>query len=374
MSFMGRLKGPSSLAFVIGISALIFSLLPLRTAFEMGDDEGYEVIKGFMCSKGFKLYTEIWNDQPPVSTMILRKAFELWGPSIFIARLVAAGFGLVLLAAFHELVRKRSGHWTAMLATFFLLASPGVLILCVSVMLEVPAFATALVSAWLLFEWGKRRHWVWLVASGAVMALALQIKLTAALILPAIMIELLFLSWPTVKAKPATVNARVTGKKGRKPNIIEPQSNASSQDDFWKTLLKQITARMVLWGLSMVLVFATIGLTWGKGALASSWKSHTSSQVVAGLDRVEDHKFDPRLLRNHFECAVAAAVCLLAAFQQKRMREVSFPLALLVTAAMIHTVHRPWWNYYYLHLAIPLAWLAGWAVSEAVKVVFRLQS
>lgn len=37
----------------------------------------------------------------------------------------------------------------------------------------------------------------------------------------------------------------------------------------------------------------------------------------------------------------------------------------LGTALSIHLVHRPWWPYYYLHLAIPLAWLAGLAVGEA---------
>jgi 4-amino-4-deoxy-L-arabinose transferase-like glycosyltransferase len=146
--------------------------------------------RGLMCSKGYRLYTEIWNDQPPVSTMILKTAFHWFGTSILTARLVAAGFGLLLMGAFHELVRLRSGKWAALLATFFLLASPGVLLLSVSVMLEVPAFATALLSALLLLLWLKRQHPLWLFASGAVMAIALQIKLTSALVAPAILIEL----------------------------------------------------------------------------------------------------------------------------------------------------------------------------------------
>jgi hypothetical protein len=55
--------------------------------------------------------------------------------------------------------------------------------------------------------------------------------------------------------------------------------------------------------------------------------------------------------------------------RQKRWRELSFPLALLLTAVAVHTVHRPWWGYYYLHFAVPLAWLAGLATSEVLKAI-----
>ena len=317
---------------------LLYSQLPLGTAFEMGDDEGFEVIKGFMCSKGYTLYTHIWNDQPPVSTMLLSTAFKLCGPTILTARLVAAGFGLLLVAAFHELVRRRSGPWAALLATFLLVASPGVLLLMVSVMLEAPALATALLSAWVLAGWYKRRHWAWLLASGGIMAVAMQIKLTSALVVPAVVVELFLASW--ARARP-----------------------------LWPAVSK-----VLCWGASVAVVFTVIGLTWGKGALESSWKSHTSSKVVEGLDRPEDHKFEPRLLRSHVECVAGAAVGIIVALRRSRWREIAFPLVLLTTVSAIHAVHRPWWNYYYLHLAIPLAWLAGWTLNEIIQAVRRLQS
>jgi hypothetical protein len=40
------LKNAWGLLLVLGACCLIFSLLPLGTAFEMGDNEGFEVIKG----------------------------------------------------------------------------------------------------------------------------------------------------------------------------------------------------------------------------------------------------------------------------------------------------------------------------------------
>lgn len=111
----------------------------------------------------------------------------------------------------------------------------------------------------------------------------------------------------------------------------------------------------------------------GKGSLESSWKSHTGSQLVEGMDRPQDHKFEPRLLENHVECVVGAGLGMIAALRWKRWREVAFPIVLLVTASAVHAVHRPWWNYYYLHLALPLAWLAGWTSNEIIKAVRRLQ-
>jgi hypothetical protein len=57
---------------------------------------------------------------------------------------------------------------------------------------------------------------------------------------------------------------------------------------------------------------------------------------------------------------------------RRRWREFAFPLILLGTALSVHLVHRPWWMYYYLHLAIPMAWLAGFAVNEAIAKVSNL--
>src|SRR5512138_2630796 len=103
-----------------------------------------------MVNKGYALYTRIWNDQPPVFTMLLCGAFKAGGTSILTARLVACGFGLLLVSGFHELVRARSGTRTALFAAFLLLASPSVLVLGASAMLECPAFATGLLAAWCL--------------------------------------------------------------------------------------------------------------------------------------------------------------------------------------------------------------------------------
>ena len=56
----------------------------------------------------------------------------------------------------------------------------------------------------------------------------------------------------------------------------------------------------------------------------------------------------------------------------RRWREAAFPIVFLATVSFIHAFHRPWWSYYYLHFAIPLAWLSAFAVGEAIAISGQL--
>ena len=315
---------------VLAFYAFLIALLPIGTAFQFGDDEGFEVIKPFLIYKGHRLYTEIWNDQPPVLTVILACAFKMFGPTILVARSVAVVFGAILLVSFHELVRARCDKWAALISSVLLLTAPSVLLLSASVMLEAAAIGTALAAVWMMFIWGQRRHWGFLVASGVLAGVALQIKMTAAVVLPALLVELLLLT----KAKPIKVWVKATTLPGS------------------------------IWGTCLLAFLVLIGMTWGKGSLKSSWKSHTGTQEISGLQRPEDQKFQPRLLKDHLETVVLAGMAVALILWWKRLRELAFPLAMLGTVSVIHAVHRPWWNYYYLHFAIPLAWLAGRVLYE----------
>ena len=163
--------------------------------FQLGVDEGYELIKGWMVSEGFLLYEQVWNDQPPLHTLLLGALFKGFGPSTVVARVYAALFGGVLMVALIALPTKRGNLFAGMLVLFFWVMSPDAMFLSASVMLEIPAMACGLAAAWLVFVWGGQRHWGWLAAAGVVMGLALLVKLTSALMLPAIGVEIIALAW-----------------------------------------------------------------------------------------------------------------------------------------------------------------------------------
>jgi 4-amino-4-deoxy-L-arabinose transferase-like glycosyltransferase len=329
-------------AFGLGVLALgilvIYAMLPLETGLQLGGDEGYQLITSFLMSKGFVLYKDIWYDQPRVLVLLLELAFRTLGPSIFAARLIAAAFGLVLFAIFYQVVKLRSGRWTAILAAFFLLAAPSVLELSVSVMQEVPAFALALLSVLLVFHWSKRSHWSWVAASGAVMGLALATKLTGALVVPAIVVELVL-------------------------SQTSKQHSPPTRSSFLPALQ---------WSLAAGITLVCILLLWGRGGLHSSYQAHFATPAPYGAERPADFPMPLGVFFDHFECVLAAALGITLVIKRRQLRQFCLPAIWLATALVVHLFHRPWWMYYYLHLAIPMAWFAGIAIREATTPFFGL--
>ena len=45
------------------------------------------------------------------------------------------------------------------------------------------------------------------------------------------------------------------------------------------------------------------------------------------------------------------------------------PFVWLTWALAFFSIHRPWWNYYYIHLALPLCWCAAVAISKALSML-----
>jgi hypothetical protein len=221
-------------------------------------------------------------------------------------------------------------------------------------MQEVPTFAAGLLAALLLFKWRERRARIWLLLSGTIMGLALQLKLTAALIFPAIMGEIFLAHWCWAAGQ--NVEAR------------RPKTNE------WGRCLRFALRDAIIWSLPLIITFIVITFIWGQGSFQSSWKAHATGHAVAGFGSPEDGKFTLSLLTAHSECVVAARFGIFLVLTRKLHRDYLFPVILLMTAAGIHSVHRPWWNYYYLHWSIPFSWLAGLAVSTLIGYGLRVLS
>jgi hypothetical protein len=68
------------LASVLVIFAGLLNFVPLRTTVQIGADEGFELAKTTLCLNGYKLYTDIWDDHPPLHTWLLVKSVPWSGP------------------------------------------------------------------------------------------------------------------------------------------------------------------------------------------------------------------------------------------------------------------------------------------------------
>ncbi len=105
------------------------------------------------------------------------------------------------------------------------------------------------------------------------------------------------------------------------------------------------------------------------GAWSVFWRSHFSAGTHAGAT-TERAVFKLTALEADLAPAVAAAVGL-GLLGRKRRRELLFPAVLLLTVAVVHWFHRPFWPYYRLHFWIPLAWLGGVGLVEGFRILWR---
>src|ERR1044071_6990881 len=141
------LKTPICIALILTLFFGLHAIFPLRTAVQIGGDEGFELAKATLCLDGYKLYDQVWNDQPPLHTAIIgsvmalefkvqRSKFKARPPSPLGPRLVSVFFGAVLIASLFSIARKLNGLFVAVTACPMLICSPGFLGLSASCMLE----------------------------------------------------------------------------------------------------------------------------------------------------------------------------------------------------------------------------------------------
>lgn len=323
-----------ALGFVFGIS--VATMIPLAGALQFGGDEGYELMKGFLCSRGFHLYKEIWSDQPPLHTAILSFVFQFFGPSVLGARLITVGFASLLVGAFYLLVKLRSGHAAATLAALLLIGSSYFLQLSVSAMIVIPSVSLAVCSLLLvLLARGQSRNSL-MFLSGCAMGLALQTKFTAALYIPAILVELT-----------RHEHAGDTGMTLRR---------AASAACYWTA------GATVSFGAVLLLYpSASIELLWRPHFSRDTWTVFAGSSGWAGMNQI---------LWADLGLATAGVAGVIWVLSARRWELLPAIVALL-TVYLAHLVHRPFWYFHYLHLAIPLAWLAAVALTDPLRWLWR---
>lgn len=306
--------------------------LPLRTSVRIGADEGFETAKAVLILKGYQLYTEIWNDQPPLHTFLVAKAAELFPGNLLAPRLLTVGFAAILLASFFLMACRVSGLLVAGLATAWLIASPGFLELSCSVMQEIPALAPAITSLCLLVivrdsPWRVRE-----ISAGVALGIALQFKFIEAVYLPIAAL------------------------------ILWLRSGESWRRFFsgWLSYTFGASAS-----------FLAVNCLVGGGAflvqIGQSWSAHFASATSFEYGSPADHPFDWDVLLRNWDATIPATVGLILGLRQVRGRTIAFlPAAWLMLMLAVFSTHKPWWTYYIVHLSIPLSWCAGIGVARLI--------
>ena len=73
-------KQSSVLGLILTAFVALQCFLPLGTAIKIGADEDFELSKPTLCLNGYKLYTEVWDNQPPLYTFLIKQILKPLDP------------------------------------------------------------------------------------------------------------------------------------------------------------------------------------------------------------------------------------------------------------------------------------------------------
>ena len=141
--------------------------------FQWDDDEGVNVIKAQLVEAGFRLYRDIWSDQPPLLTWILAGTFRLVARQVVAGRFVILLFATSGLLGIALLARRISTPTSALLATLLLAFTPEYFTYSRAIMVGLPAKVLAILAMAVI--WDNRTRYR-LLAAGALFGTSLLIK------------------------------------------------------------------------------------------------------------------------------------------------------------------------------------------------------
>jgi len=343
--------------FVLGLLLSAFvalqCLLPLKTTVKIGADEGFELAKATLCLKGYHLYTDVWNDQPPLYTFLVTKIIQHLSPSVLGPRLLTVGLAMLLLASVFLLSWRVQGLWVAALATGWLMASPGFLELSCSVMQEIPGLALVAAALAVLALGGRSRWYAAEIAAGILFALGLQVKLIGVIYLP-LAGCILWLRHRSALPPPAAHDGGTAHRES--VNLA-------------RLLTESLAGAALCFMMSQATSFVAIDWLIDGGAylrhFEQSWSSHFAGVRSLEHGSPADHPFDWMVLLRNWDTTVPAMLGAVLCWRQIRHTRIALlPLLWLVLTLLVFGWHKPWWTYYYVHTALPLCWCAAIGIAS----------
>ena len=330
-----------TLTVVLGLFAVLVGFVPLSTAVQIGVDEGFELAKAMLSAKGYRLYSEVWNDQPPLHTFVLTRLLEAFGSNPLWPRLVSVLSAMGLVGAGFFIVRRFHGTAVATVVAVLMVGSPAFLELACSAMLEVPALSFVVMALAVLVTGRGPLKTGRLIGAGLLFAVALQIKFIGLMYAPLLVGAVLWLR-------------------------LEGAGKESAIARLWSER-KRLSLGVGVFASAFLLGGLALGFAVDRGAyfahLGQPWSSHFGATKTLAYGSPSDHPFDGWALLRNWDVTVPALMGLGVLLRQRKTGWMPV-VAWLGLTLVVFGVHRPWWSYYYVHHAIPLAWCA--AVGMAV--------
>ncbi len=293
-------------------------------AYSLQVDEGLNLVKAALVDNGYRLYHEIWSDQPPLLTYILALVHHAFPFSIAAARVTILIFSILLATSLFRVVLRFEGSLAAWSSVFLLISSELFLKLSVSVMIGLPAVALAMLAIDLTTI-GKRGGWILPLFAGALFGAALLTKLFVAIALPAVLTAF----WFTQKRE---------------------------ELHFSRELFIRATWFFAGLAITGVIILVNTGYFPFEQLVAT----HISAKSVAGYCDVGGLKTLFQVLAREAPLAFYFTVLFcFSAFFKRPAGCLSIPFVWLISGIVLLSTHHPLWHHQVLILVPPLCWLGG---------------
>jgi 4-amino-4-deoxy-L-arabinose transferase-like glycosyltransferase len=310
--------------------ALVLVFIPIGSIFEYNFDEGFELMRAFLQNQGLLLYKDIWSDQPPVLSQLLRAWLGIFGNSIFYARLLVLIFAANLLYFFYKTLALFFDKVTALFASLLLIFTEYFIPFSAQVKVDMPALSLGMTSIFYFlngfYHRNPKTRIFSLIVSGILLALAIETKLYV------ILLVFVLVAYSIV---------------------IYLQNFKDKETKNW------IVKAFLSWGISLAL----FGLITMLGFYL--WLGDSLFELLIGSHLQADEYFNLNLstliqssFRQDTSFWILTAAGLLFWLTKERWRILFPTLWLIVTVAIFYN-HSPIWPHYYLLLAMPMSWIGS---------------
>lgn len=291
-------------------------------------DEGLNLMKARLVASGYRLYTDIWSDQPPGYTYALIGWGKLFNDRVSTLRTLSTLFSTLALAMAGLLVWRWSGRdRTALIAglvtVILVVGTRQYEKLSSAVMIGLPAVAVALLSVFLVTLATTSRKPLALglaVLGGVVFALSMQIKLFTFILIP------------------MTLAVIWRNEEQRRSRLL--------LTTVWALAL----------GTTMAILFAVWGSAWRDQLIAP----HVNTRAITLTDNLV-----ALLSRLAEDLPVTAAAIVGLILAGPAARRAAFPAILWVVTSLIVLANaKPLWTHHRIMLTIPFAMITGICLAQ----------
>lgn len=297
----------------------------------VGGDDGFELAKSFFLERCPKMTARLWNDQPWLHTVVTASVYRVFGEYAMVPRMLSYLCALAAVAGCAWMLDNHLGYFGSAVLGLLFISFSTVANLSFSAMLEIPAISLATLAGCFAVISFRRQSNTLFFASASLLAVAMNIKFTSAVVIPGIVLTMIL----------AQDGARKTGRQCLKYFGIF---------------------------IAGLVVVALLSPTFDSDELLGTHLIAAFFRGSADVTGFSPHAKDFLSYPAHL---LGAVIFIAASLRRESSRETIFLTSLGATAVLFTVFVRPWYHYYIVQFAIPVSGLAALAVDRGFTAIVR---